>query len=203
MSPGDWYGREAIFPESRPPRFPQPPTAEKSLSGTVTETCHRQTGFSLIEILVAIIISSILIGIIGSNFPSLRRIANTFLEQTLFEEQYLIFLLKLEDEYQQAEILDESDQDYLDQLVFRQDNNLDGDYLDSGELISYRWNKAKQRIDRKSGKAYFQALLDGISYFSWNRTSSNPNCHQLKIKDVFHDKEKMIDFCKQELSLSR
>ncbi len=155
-------------------------------------------GFSLIEILVTILISSLLIGIFSASFPSLKRTANTFLEQTIFQEQYLVFLLKFEEEYQKAEICSQSDLDNLDLLVFQQDLNLDGDYSDSGERISYRWNSSEKRIDRKSGNGSFQALLDGVSNFSWNRIGGDPICHHQKITAVFNAKEKVILFCRKD-----
>ena len=140
----------------------------------------------------------ILIGVFSTSFPSLNRTANTFLEQTVFQEQYLIFLLKFEEDYQQADMFSPSDLENLEYLIFNQDLNLDGDYLDSGERISYRWNSGEKRIDRKSGDGGFQAFLDGITNFSWTQIGADPVCYQQKIKDVFGVKEKVISFCRKE-----
>lgn len=152
----------------------------------------------MIEVLVTIVISSILLGIISSNFPALKRTANRFLQQSIFEQQYLIFLLRLEDEYRQVEITNESDFSFINQFSFRSDLNLDGDYLDSGERISYRWNESLQRIDRKSGKGYFQAHLDGVTYLAWTKSSTNPLCHKLEISNIFSTQKRSIIYCRLE-----
>ncbi len=170
----------------------------KSLNGDHIKKSLDSKGFSLIEILVTILIGGILFGVLSTSFPSLNRTANTFLEQTVFQEQYLIFLLKFEEEFQQAENVSQSDLDNMDQLIFNQDLNLDGDYLDSGERISYRWNSSEERIDRKSGNGNFQAFLDGITDFSWSRIGDDPFCYQQKIKDIFNVKEKVIVFCRKD-----
>lgn len=156
---------------------------------------HKTSGFSLAEIMVTVVISAVLMGIVSTNFPMLKRAADKFLNQTVFEEQYLIFLLKFEDEYHQASIYDPEGAARIDQLIFEQDENLDGDLNDSGERIRYRWNKKEQRIDRKSGDGYYQALLEGITAFSWKRIGQSPVCHQLEVRIIFSTEPKKIVYC--------
>ncbi len=153
-------------------------------------------GISLVEVMVTIVVCSIFVGIISSNYSGLKKISNRFLAQTIFEEQYLIFLLKFEEDYQQAELVTQTDIDNLDNLIFNQDLNMDGDLHDSAEQIAYRWNKKESRIDHKSGNAYFQSFLDGITGFTWIRTGSPPICHDLKIKTVFSSREREVRFCR-------
>ena len=158
----------------------------------------RRKALSLIEVLVTLVISSLLIGIISVNFPMLKKFSDRFVEQALFAKQYYIFLLMLEGEYQQAELLDQSDLTQLDKLRFIMDSNLDGDYLDAGEDIGYRWNKKARRIDRKSGKSNYQSLLEGIDGFSWERVGNQPVCHELSISDFYSANPKRTRFCRYE-----
>ncbi|NQU62710.1 MAG: hypothetical protein HQ517_00275 [SAR324 cluster bacterium] len=148
---------------------------------------------------VTIVIGATLMGIVSTNFPQLKRVADKFLNQTVFEEQYLIFLLKFEDEYHQASIYDPGGKGRIDQLSFEQDENLDGDLNDSGERIKYRWNKKKQRIDRKSGNGYYQALLEGVTAFSWQQINQSPTCHSLETQSVFSTNPRRVVYCMDEL----
>jgi prepilin-type N-terminal cleavage/methylation domain-containing protein len=158
-----------------------------------------ESGFSLAEIMVTIVIAAVLMGIVSTNFPVLKRAANQFLNQAIYQEQYLIFLLKLEDEYQQATLYSPENGTQIGQLIFTQDENLDGDFEDSGERIVYRWNKKKQRIDRKSGNGNYQALLEGVTGFSWEEISQSPTCHQLGVQDVFSVEPRKVVFCMDDL----
>ncbi len=155
-------------------------------------------GFSLIEVMISIFILGLAGGIISSNFGSIKRSMTGFIDSAAFREQMMIFLLKLDEDYQQAEVTNESEDGLLDQLLFRVDLNLDGDYDDSGESIQYRWNQTKSRIERKSGKGAFQALIEGIDRFSWKREDSDPPCHRLLLRTVFSGAEKEILFCRIE-----
>lgn len=156
---------------------------------------RKSRGFSLTEVMVTIVIGAILMGIVSTNFPQMKRVADKFLGQVFFEEQYLIFLLKMEDEYHQANSYDPENVGQIGNLVFQQDDNLDGDLNDPGERIVYRWNPKKQRIDRKSGSGYYQALLEGVTAFSWKDTGSDPPCHELQLQTTFSTKPRKILYC--------
>jgi prepilin-type N-terminal cleavage/methylation domain-containing protein len=156
----------------------------------------KNKGFSLIEVMISILIVGILAGIAGSNFGNIRRTINGFIESTAFREQMLIFLLKLDEEYQQAEITNPSGIELLDQLTFAFDYNFDGDTADSGEMIRYRWNSDKSRIERKSGKGSYQSLLEGVTNFTWRRRGTDPPCHQMRLQTVYNPIENTIEFCR-------
>ncbi|MFH2130105.1 MAG: prepilin-type N-terminal cleavage/methylation domain-containing protein [bacterium] len=160
-----------------------------------TPECREKRGFSLVEMLVTILVGAVLMGIVSTNVPRLKKMADKFLNQALYEEQYLVFLLKLEDEYQQSAISNPESVERIGQLIFEQDENLDGDLNDSGERIAYRWNEKEQRIDRKSGSGNYQALLEGITAFSWAQTGDAPVCHQLEIRNVFSPKPRTVVYC--------
>jgi len=179
-------------------KYPRSEKENRPLNGKYSGNFIPRQGFSIMEVLVTLVISSVVIGIISINFPTLKKISDRFIHQTLFTKQYYIFLLMLEEEYQQAELMALSDLKNLDILNFRRDINLDKDYLDSGENIAYRWNKGARRIDRKSGKSNYQALLEGISDFSWGRTGTQPVCHDLVVLDSFSLREKRTRFCRNE-----
>jgi prepilin-type N-terminal cleavage/methylation domain-containing protein len=166
------------------------------LNGICTVAEHPKPGLSLIEVLVTIAIGAIVIGVVSSSFPGLNRLAGRFLSQTTFEAEYLIFLLKLEDEYRQATLQTEGDRQQLDQMVFRRNLNPTQSEGESGDRIAYRWNVKERRIDRKSGDGYFQALLDGVSAFTWRRTTTNPLCHRLEVRDVFTPPARAVLFCR-------
>ena len=166
--------------------------------GGFTENYRVQKALSLIEVMVALVLSSLLIGFISINFPMLKKASDRFVQQTLFIKQYYIFLLILEEDYQRAELISGDDVIKLDKLNFRVDTNLDGDYLDSSENIAYRWNKSARRIDRKSGKSKYQSLLEGIEKFHWERINSIPVCHSLNISDTYSKRPKLTRFCRIE-----
>lgn len=153
-------------------------------------------GFSLVEVMIATAIASVAIGVISANFGSLKRLSDSFNYQVAYNEQMLIFLLKFEEDYHQSDLSNQDDQEGIKNLVFKLDHNFDGDYLDSGETISYRWNAENSRIDRKSGKGYFQSFLEGITSFSWTEISESPLCHEMIVKDVFKNLSKKIRFCR-------
>lgn len=144
---------------------------------------------------MTIVIGAVLMGVVSTNFPQLKRAADTFLGQAFFEEQYLIFLLKFEDEYHQAITYEPDGVERIGKLVFEYDENMDGDLNDSGEKIAYRWNSKKQRIDRKSGKGYFQALLEGVTAFSWKQVGVTPVCHELQVQSIFSTKFRKTLYC--------
>jgi len=155
-----------------------------------------KNGFSLIELMVTLVICCLTIGFISLNFNNLNRLVTCFTEYVIFKEQYLIFLLQFEDDYQQADLLTETDLDSMDNMEFRDDRNNDGDYDDSSERIAYRWDSPNNKIDRKSGEGSFQALLDGVSGLKWTQTSSNPLCHQLKLSNIFSEENRIICYCR-------
>ena len=135
-------------------------------------------------------------GVLSSQLPAMARLSNRFLSQVLFEEEFLIFVTLLEDDYQEAAVYFEADRKKLDQLQFQADRNMDGDFLDSGESISYRWNPLTSRIDRKSGNGYFQAFLERIDHFKWERVQNDPICHQMSIKTPIDQRERQVLFCR-------
>lgn len=153
-------------------------------------------GFSLNEVLVTLALTSIVLGIFASNLPQLQRVSNQFLEQTAFEENYLLFLILFERDYYAAESSHEQEKN-LKNLIFQQDQNLNGNYLDQGEQVFYRWNSKEKRIDRKTtAKGYFQALLEGVEKFSWEKVKTSPLCYQLRLKSKFSSKAREILYCK-------
>lgn len=146
--------------------------------------------------MVTLIVSSIFIAIISQNFGSIQRSVQNFTLLANYREQHLIFLLKFEEDFHRCELTDQSALSNLDQMQFSFDLNQDGDWLDSGEKIGYRWNSIKQRIDRKSGNGHFQALLDGISGFSWKKTGSSPLCYKMTVKNIYSMKESETVYCR-------
>jgi len=147
------------------------------------------------EVLITITIGGILIGVISFQLPSLKRLSDRFLAVSMFEEPYLIFLLRFEEEFRQAEKVETADLSNLAEMIFKKDLNLDGDYLDSGEQIAYRWNVPKLRMDRKSGKGYFQAILDGVTYFQWIKVRDVPLCYRMELENIYSKNRKQVDFC--------
>ncbi len=153
----------------------------------------------MIEVMTTMVIVSIVVGIIGSNFSNISRVVNRFINSAAMREQILIFQLKFGEDYQQAEITQVSQIEMLDKLSFCVDYNLDGDYAESGEEIHYRWNKTKSRIERKSGRGNYQSLLEGIEDFSWARIQTDPPCHRMTLKTVFGSPENRVLFCRTDL----
>ncbi len=146
--------------------------------------------------MVTLVICSILMAVVSQNFAGLNRVVQRFIEGTTFREQYLIFLLKFEEDYHRSDYFAEEDLLNFDQLEFTYDTNGDGDRLDSGEKIAYRWNEQKNRIDRKSGNGSYQAFLDNVTAFTWNRTSLLPLCYQMNSSNAFSEVNKELVFCR-------
>lgn len=156
-------------------------------------------GFSLVEILTTLAIVCGFIGIVSAAIPGFRKTLGKYLDQSMTEEAYLIFLVVFERDYNQAEVPTAQMRENLDDMLFRIDFNSDGDFLDPGERIQYRWNRKKNRIDRKSGKGSFQAFFGGVRSFSWQRAEKAPNCHRMTLKTLFSDNLKSLQFCRSDL----
>ena len=169
---------------------------EKNSNGGSIKNRLKQTGYSLIELMVTLVICSILMAILSQNFGGLQRGVQRFIENTTYREQYLIFLLKFEEDYHRSDAFNDGDFSSFDQLGFTFDLNGDGDHLDSGENVAYRWNEKKKRIDRKSGKGSYQAFLDGVESLIWTRTSNFPLCYRLTISSVFSQTASVLDLCR-------
>lgn len=157
----------------------------------------KNNGFSILELMITLLVTAVVVGLLSSNISGLKKLASLFNEQALFREQYLIFLLKFEEDYQSAETHEGVSTSNLDDLSFMFDLNRDEDFDDPGEKVSYRWNESRNRIDRKSGSGSYQAFLDGINSFSWKPSSGTPVCHQMIIKSIYNDSGYKIDFCRK------
>ena len=90
------------------------------------------------ELMITLVITGIIIGLISSNLNGLKKLASRFNEQAVFREQYLIFLLKFEEDYQAGDLQFEKGITLLDSLNFQSDLNMDGDlgrHLTIGNFI--------------------------------------------------------------------
>lgn len=170
--------------------------AEKQSGGDSINPISDHDGFSLIEILVALLINSILIGLFLTNYPSLKSMTDRFLERTVFEEKYLIFLIKLQDHYQQSELISSTDVKNIDQMEFKIDRNLDGDYNDSAERISYNWNPIKLQVEQARGADTPKAILEGVNRFSWERISDVPFCYRIELTTLYRKLTRKMTFCR-------
>ncbi len=153
-------------------------------------------GFSLIELMVAILLSSVVIGLVSLNYKNLSKLIDRLSEEVVFREQYLVFLLLLEDDFQQAENFTTTDQEELKNLVFKIDLNKDNDFNDSGENIGYRWDETNIEIDRRSGKGSYQTVLDDVDDFAWKQVSTSPICYKLTIADTFNTLPRTTLYCR-------
>ena len=167
------------------------------MNGDLLKKFNKVKGISLIEVVVALLVGSIILGTISNNLPSIRRSAMLFLKQVNFEENLRIFLIIFEDNFRSAEILNNKDKLAIENMVFRQDHNFDGDFKDKSERIAYRWNATKFRIDRKSGNGGFQSILEGIASMSWNRIGDTPLCFELIISENFRASPHQYLYCRQ------
>ncbi len=172
---------------------------EKHTSGEFIDSTIN-SGFSLVEVLVTLVVICSFMGVVSTSVPGVEKTIGGFLQQLTLEEEYLIFLVLFEKDYNFAEVSTTSDLIGLDSMKFQRDHNNDGDFLDSGEAIQYRWNSEKQRIDRKSGNGYFQAFLEGIDAFSWEKTGSQPVCYEMKLLPIISQKSKTVTFCRANLA---
>ena len=167
-----------------------------STNGGVIESYHR--GFSLIELLVALVVTAVFSSFLFTSFPNLHRTSNRFLEQVAFEEELLIFLNLFSQDFSLSEVLTAQDANQLGQMKFQQDRNEDGDYLDTSELIQYRWNNSKKRVERKSGIGNFQSLVEGVVSFSWEVTDSPNTCYRMSLQSIFSNQGRVINFCRRD-----
>lgn len=155
----------------------------------------QQPGISLIELMITLVISSILIGMMATQGPSIAKTGMRLIGNSRFNESYYLFLIRLEKNFQEAESTSN-----FPAMLFMKDSNLDGDYADSAEKIQFRWNESKKRIELKSGSGYFQSLLEGVVSLKWEKTASpNPeNCFQLSLKSYYDTRERLQLFCRMD-----
>lgn len=168
---------------------------KRSNGGSINRK-RNEGGFSLIEVMVTLLICSILLAIVSQNFSGIQRSVRNFTHLANYREQYIVFLLKFEEDFYRSELLGQSNISSFEQLQFAFDLNEDGDWSDSGERIAYRWNLKEQRIDRKSGDGYFQALLDGVSGFSWERTGTSPLCFKMTVQNSYSQTDSKTFYCR-------
>lgn len=156
----------------------------------------RNKGFSLLEVMITLLILSLISGIISYNLPMLTRISHHFVSQAVYKEDYLLFLMIFEDDFHSADLTDPQSTENMRSLIFKSDLNFDGDFNDAKEQMSYRWNSAKKRIDRKIGNGYFQSLLEGVEQFDWTEISAAPLCFKATFRSIFQTEGRSIQYCR-------
>ena len=153
-----------------------------------------QNGFSLIEVMVTLVVVSILVGIISTQFTVFNKLINRYSDHSLFRENYLVFLAILSKDFFESELCEQLEEGIIQ---FKLDLNFDSDYNDAAESIAYRWNKGRNRLERKSGKGNFQAILKGLEQLKWDFTNINQTtCIKFQTKSLFSSKTDVIDFCR-------
>ena len=153
---------------------------------------HPKSGVSLIEVIISLLICSILFAVFSSHYPQIQRMTRQLIGQAAFEEKYLIFLIKFEEQFQQAEIVSEDQ----GKIKLNIDYNEDGTHDQSNERITYNWSSTKQRIEQSTGNGAPNGILDGISSFSWTRQDS-PLCYQFIIQSIYHNYPQKVKFCRE------
>ena len=154
----------------------------------------KQKGFSLIEVLITLVIISVLLGIISTQFPVFNKLINRYSDQFLFKENYLVFLAILSKDFYESELYEPDEENIIQ---FKLDLNFDLDYKDAAENISYRWNRGKNRLERKSGKGNFQVILNGLEQLKWDFINVNQaTCLKIQTKSFFSSKTDSISFCR-------
>ncbi|MCP4297666.1 MAG: prepilin-type N-terminal cleavage/methylation domain-containing protein [Proteobacteria bacterium] len=161
-----------------------------------TQYRRGQGGLSLIEVLITLVITSIVLAALSIGFPSMKAITLKMIEKSDYDEQFLIFLIKLEENFQLAEIENMNSGTYLDEMSFKIDHNRDGSYEQSSDRIAYRWNGSKKRVEMKRGNSYYNSILEGVTQFSWLRKGNFPLCYQMSVENLFSKTPRTVRFCK-------
>ncbi|PCI24679.1 MAG: hypothetical protein COB67_11410 [SAR324 cluster bacterium] len=173
---------------------------EKKYNGEYSAKATVSPGLSLLELLITTLICSILMGIFSTQYPALQRMSYRFLEQSNFEEKYLIFLIKLEEQFQMTELNNAQDLALLQQMTFRIDYAWDGQYTQASDRIAYQWNAQQQRIEQRKGNGAFNGIIGGIRSFSWTPASATPFCYRLDLKSLYSERLRSNLFCRQALT---
>ena len=169
---------------------------EEKFNGVSFDEAVPGAGITLLELLVTAVICSIFIGLFSTQYPVLQRTSYRFLEQSNFEEQYLIFMVKLEENYQMNALTEAQDLILLEQMTFKIDHDWDGDYDQVGDRLAYRWNPQEQRLEQRKGNGAFNGILNGVASFSWAATSSSPLCYRIDLKSIYNSRLRSSVLCR-------
>ncbi len=70
-------------------------------------------------------------------------------------------------------------------LTLKADFNRDGDFQDTRESISYRYDVTRQRLSRKSGRGAYQRFMEGLTHLRFEAWQPSPSASINCIKIYF------------------
>ena len=154
-------------------------------------------GFTLLEILVVLAICAVLVWSFQTPVTQFHKLA--FTQQIVADLTMNMqrFQLLLKSELIQAGFgippaEKEKGIDIQEQmLALKADFNQDGDFLDSRESISYRFDATRQMLLRKSGKGAYQRFLEGLTYLRFEAWQPSPSASMTCIKIYFQVLQQM------------
>ncbi|MGK5091590.1 prepilin-type N-terminal cleavage/methylation domain-containing protein [Deltaproteobacteria bacterium TL4] len=144
---------------------------------------HDKKGVTLLEIMLGLVIITVLLQSFQKPIEEFHQLVlirqHQAEKQMEIERLYMLlklelfqagFGIQLDPEQKSVEIS-------KDQVLFRSDNNRDGDLEDPREVVIYRFDEERQCVLRKSGKGAFQQLIGDvfqIRFEVWIPSAASP-----------------------------
>lgn len=163
---------------------------------TISKSSRKNHGFTIIEMLIALLITAIILAVVYDTFVSQRNVLRT---QELITEMHqnvraTISMILSEIKLAGLSPLEVEFDGIIyspDQLQIRIDMTGNGDTLDSNEDITYKFDPNTLEILRRTGGGGFQTFAENIQNFAfeyydanYNKTTQSDNISTIKITIV-------------------
>lgn len=146
---------------------------------------NRKSGFSILELVIVIGVMGIFISIFSSSITNLYKLGQHFLEFFEYRSNYLFFIIKFEEDFYHADVINVPTLSTDPGIIFYKDIDNDSSYGDINETISYELRADSKSIYR-SRRARFQEVLRGIEDIEINiEDTAVGSCLNLRLKNVF------------------
>ena len=155
-------------------------------------------GFTLIDTVVALFVSSLLLAIVTTSFPNYNRLLNKLQARLGFQEQYILFFLQLEDDFFASALDYQSKIKIAKNLQFKrwEWSYNTNDFHE--KTTSYHYKKSTKEISKKlNNENRFTSILKQVSEFTYKVIdNSDTFCLKITTQNIFDKIARKQVFCR-------